>query len=308
MALDLLEQSPPGFTKIKNLFSLASEIFGRDMADLLDNSDPEYLKRADISQQAITLANLAAAAYLAEKGIAPAFCAGFSLGEYAALAVAGVISEEDCFFLVDRRGQAMQEAIDRIQTGSRPPGMAAVIGLAPERVQALISEWGLAGLYAANINTHRQVAVSGSADALDEAEKRFKDAGARRFRRLHVAGPYHSPFMDEAARAFAPALEKARWKDPLIPVFSNVTGRQIKSADEAKALAKRQISEVVRWTDEEGAIAEQQPDMLLEVGPGTVLQGLWKETDSAVPCHGAGTAAEINELADKIYIKGMNYG
>jgi [acyl-carrier-protein] S-malonyltransferase len=300
MALDLLEQGGDG---VKCLFSTASKIQGKDMADLLRNSSPEYLKRTDVSQPAITLANLAAAEYLAVKGIKPAACAGFSLGEYAALATAGVISEEDCLFLVTHRGNAMQAAIDRIQAGgsegSIAPGMAAVIGLAPQQVEALIAEWkasGLDGLYAANYNSPRQVAVSGSAAALEEAEKRFKEAGAKRFLRLAVAGPYHSPFMKEAADAFASALEKVSFSDPQVPIFSNVTGKQISSGAEAKALALRQIVEAVRWTDEEAALASLEPNALLEAGPGKVLQGLWKDTGNAAPCYGAGTADEINRL------------
>jgi [acyl-carrier-protein] S-malonyltransferase len=303
MAIDLLEaaQHFGGNERIKRLFSLASEITGKDMIGLLRDSSPEELKPTDISQPAITLANLAAAAYLAEKGIKPSGAAGFSLGEYSALAATGVISEEDCLFLVTKRGNAMQAAIDRImQAGSQAPGMAAVIGLAPEQVEALIAEWknsGLTELTAANINSPRQVAVSGSAAALEEAEKRFKEAGAKRFMRLAVAGPYHSPFMKEAAEEFSLSLDKVRFKDPAIPIFSNVTGKQMQSGEEAKALAHRHILEGVRWTDEEAAISLLQPAALLEVGPGKVLQGLWKDTGSAIPCYGAGTAGEIDKLA-----------
>ena len=310
MALDLLES---GGEKVKQLFSLASEIYGKEMAALLADSSPDELKRTDLSQPAITLANLAAAACLAERGIKPCGCAGFSLGEYAALAVAGVISEKDCFTLVTHRGRVMQAAIDRITggaaegtspgtlvRGASAPGMAAVIGLAPNQMEALIAEWkdDLADLYAANINSPRQVVVSGSATALDEAEKRFKEAGARRFLRLQVAGPYHSPFMKEAADAFAPFLAEVSFNNPVIPVFSNVTGKQIKTGMEAKALALCQIVEAVRWADEEAAIAAAGGmDCLLETGPGKVLQGLWKDTGNEVPCYAAGTMAEISELA-----------
>ena len=298
MALDLLES---GNEAIKRLFSLASELMGKDMAALIGNSTPEALTPTDIAQPAITLANLAAAVYLAEKGIKASGTAGFSLGEYSALAIAGIISEEDCLSLVIQRGKSMQAAIDHIkQNDPRPPGMAAVIGLAPEQVEALINEWknsGLTGLNPANINSPKQVAVSGSADALEEAEKRFKEAGARRFMRLAVAGPYHSPFMKSAAEEFDITLEKVTFNDPVIPFFSNVTGKQVQSGKEAKLLAHRHILEGVRWTDEEAALAQLQPKLLLEVGPGKVLQGLWKDTGSSIPCYTAGTVAEINELA-----------
>ena len=300
MGLDLLEQ---GGAKVKNLFQLASEIAGKDMADLIGNSSPEFLKRTDISQPAITLVNLAALAFLEERGIKPSGCAGFSLGEYSALAAVGVISREDCLFLVSKRGVSMQKAIDLIPPGPSNPGMAAVIGLAPERVEALITEWkysGLTEIFAANFNSPRQLVVSGSAAALEEAEKRFKEAGARRFMRLEVAGPYHSPFMKKAAEEFEACLEGVQFNDPAIPVFSNVSGRQIQSGAEAKALARLHILKGVRWTDEEAAISVLKPELLLEAGPGKVLQGLWKETGSAVPCYGAGTAAEIKSLTEKL--------
>ncbi|MCL1928075.1 MAG: ACP S-malonyltransferase [Treponema sp.] len=298
MGLDLIQAS----SEAKKVFAIASAVLGRDMASLIRNSDADTLKRTDISQNAISTVSLAAAACLKEQGIFPAACAGFSLGEYPALCCAGVISPDDCFRLTDSRGKAMQAAIDRLQAGSgesKAPGMAAVIGLAPEQVEALIAQWkneGLADLYTANINSQKQVVVSGSAAALEEAEKRFKKAGARRVLRLAVAGPFHSPFMKEAAEAFALTLDKVQFNDPSIPLFSNVTGNQIKSGAEAKTLALRQITEKVRWTDEEAAMAGLEPKTMLEVGPGKVLQGLWRDTGSEIPCFSAGTFTEINEL------------
>ena len=283
----------------QNLLTLASEVFGRDMEELLRTATPEELKRTDVSQPAITTVNLAAASYLAKKGIKPSACAGFSLGEYAALAAAGVISEKDCFFLINERSKAMQVAIDKIQASAdagTAPGMMAVVGLLPAQVEKLIAEWKIENLYAANINSQKQVVIAGTAAALEEGEKCFKDAGAKRVIRLQVAGPFHSPLMQEAADIFAPALEKVKFNDPLIPVFSNVTGKQIQSGVEAKALALRQIVESVRWTDIEAELITLQPTALFEVGPGKVLQGLWKDTESTIPCFTAGTVQEINDL------------
>ena len=300
MGLDLIGVS----SEAKKVFDIASATLGLDMASLIRNSDADTLKRTDISQNAISTVSLAVAACLKEQSIYPAACAGFSLGEYPALCCAGVISLEDCFRLTDSRGKAMQAAIDRLQAGSgdSKAGMAAIIGLAPEQVETLIAQWksgGLSDLYAANINSPKQVVVSGSAAALEEAKKRFKEAGARRALPLAVAGPFHSPFMKEAAEAFAPTLEKVQFNDPTIPLFSNVTGNQIKSGAEAKALALRQIVEGVRWTDEEAAMARLEPDVMLEVGPGRVLQGLWRDTGSVVPCFSAGTATEITEINER---------
>ncbi|MDR0876799.1 MAG: ACP S-malonyltransferase [Treponema sp.] len=354
MALDLLEA---GGTEVKRLFETASEICGKDMQALLRDSDDETLKRTDISQPAITLANLAAAAFLAEQGIHPAACAGFSLGEYAALVCASVIKVEDCFTLVKARGEAMQKSADRIRREAdsavpspeeclpgmaKLPGMAAVIGLAPEKVESLITEWktsagnggAIAGLYPANINSPKQLVVSGTAAALAEAEKLFKEAGARRFIRLQVAGPFHSPLIADAAEIFRPVLEAASFYDPAIPFYSNVTGTRVTSGAELKKFALAQITSPVRWTEEEAAInaewngasetaekivvlepqpsepasegssvLEPQPSSLasegssvLETGPGKVLQGLWKDSGSVIPCYAAGTAETIMEL------------
>jgi [acyl-carrier-protein] S-malonyltransferase len=220
-----------------------------------------------------------------------------------------------------RRGAAMQRAADRLagtrtgKTGAsgtaqaagmaQAASMAAVIGLAPDRVEALIAEWqaGEDGpviyeLYAANFNSPRQTVVSGSAAALALAEERFKAAGARRVVALQVAGPFHSPLMAEAAEEFRPVLEGVAFRDPIIPLYSNVTGARIGSGAEAKKLALEQITRPVRWTAVEQALLETGPELVLEAGPGRALQGLWKDSGSALPCYPAGTVAEIDTLLE----------
>ncbi|GHV39952.1 malonyl CoA-acyl carrier protein transacylase [Spirochaetia bacterium] len=314
MALDFLESEgrpPHARTAVKALFDLASRVIGEDMEALIGYRDEETLMRTDVSQPAITLANLAAATYLGELGVKPAACAGFSLGEYAALATAGVISPEDCFRLVKERGKFMQEAADRLRAEAPPaggsgdtaqdtPGMAAVIGLAPEQVEAIIAELtasGLSGLYAANINSSRQVVISGTAAALMEGARRFKAAGARRVLRLRVAGPFHSPLIAGAAEKFRPILEGTAFHDPDLPLFSNVTGRRVSSGEEAKKLALEQITKAVRWTEEEKSLNDAGGfDAVLETGPGKVLQGLWKDCGSTLPCYLAGTVKDIDTI------------
>ena len=106
--------------------------------------------------------------------------------------------------------------------------------------------------------------------------------------------------MKEAADAFAPFLSKVEFKEPIIPIFSNVTGKKINTGAEAKELALKQIVESVRWTDEEASIAGLNPEAMLEVGPGKVLQGLWKDTESTIPGYGAGTLAEITQLLEAV--------
>ena len=311
MALDFLAS---GSEAVKKLFDTASVIFGKDAETLLRDSDADTLKRTDVSQPAITLANLSAAAYLTGQGYSPVACAGFSLGEYAALVCAGVISTEDCFRLVKARGDAMQKNADSLREASAPsdagdvstaPGMAAVTGLPPEKVEALIAEWGIKDLYAANINSPRQVVVSGTAAALAEAEKRFKEAGARRAIRLQVAGPFHSPLLTDVIEVFRPVLESVTFNDPKIPLYSNVTGKRVSSGEEAKRLALLQITSPVRWVDEEAEIVNDFKtetsggfEACLEVGPGMVLQGLWKDAGSGIPVFAAGTVNDIAKIGE----------
>jgi len=302
MAMDFLSSS----TAVKSLFDTASEIFGKDVKELLQ-SDADNLKRTDVSQPTITLANLAAAVYLGEQGYSPVACAGFSLGEYAALVSAGILDAPTCLRLIKARGEAMQKNSDSLREASggdaaAAPGMAAIVGLAPDQVESLIAQWsgaGLKDLYAANINSPKQLVVSGTAAALTEAENRFKEAGAKRVIRLQVAGPFHSPLMADSAAAFAPVLEAATFNDPIIPIYSNVTGKKIASGAEAKKLALEQITNPVRWVDEEAAIAAAGGfATCLEVGPGKVLQGLWRDSGSEVPVYAAGTVEDIAKLEE----------
>jgi len=304
MALDFLSSDA-----VKKLFDTASEIFGKDAKELLQ-SDADTLKRTDVSQPVITLANLAAAAFLGEQGYSPAACAGFSLGEYAALVYSGIIDAPECLRLVKARGEAMQKTSDALRNAAggdagAAPGMAAVVGMEPRQVEELIAKWtaeGLKDLYAANINSPKQVVVSGTAAALTEAETRFKEAGAKRVLWLQVAGPFHSPLMSDSADAFAPALQAAAFRDPVIPVYSNVTGKAITSGEEAKRLALLQITNPVRWIEEEAAIFCGGFDACLEAGPGKVLQGLWRdsgltsESGNGIPAFAAGTAEDIGKI------------
>ncbi|MDR2444364.1 MAG: ACP S-malonyltransferase [Spirochaetaceae bacterium] len=293
MGLDLFDVSD----EARDLFTLASEVIGHDAKKLLAEAGGETLKRSDIAQPAITLVNLAAAAVLRSRGIRPCACAGHSLGEYAALTACGVISAEDSLRLTAWRGQLMQEAVSAL--GEAGGGMAAVIGIPGAEVEKAVNGWtaaGLRDLYVANLNAPLQTVVSGTAEALAEAETRFKEAGARRFIRLAVAGPFHSPLMAEAADKFAAALDRVSFADPVVPFFSNVTGKCVTSGLEARDLVLRQICSPVRWFDQEKAIAETTPDAAVEAGPGKTLSGLWKDAGVPIPCFPAGKLADINKI------------
>lgn len=305
MALDLWEK----YDVVKKLFALAGEVLKTDAVALLRDSSPDDLKKTELAQPSIALAELAARAVLLEQGVTPVAAAGHSLGEYPAMVTAGVIDEKTCLYLVAERGKAMAEMVkETVYPKGQGSGMAAVIGLPPETVESLVAAWTekgekgggtLTGLYSANLNSPRQTVVSGTSAALKEAEARFGEAGAKRFVPLAVGGPFHSPLMRNAADSFAKTLAGVTFADPSIPFFSNVTGKQERDGAEIKRLAVKQITDAVRWTDIEAGIAALGVETVLEVGPGKTLCGLWKDTGSAIPCYAAGTEADIQKIEDK---------
>ena len=282
-----------------------SEVAGEDITALLWDTPAEKLSRSDRSQLAITAGSLAVVAALKEKGIESSACAGFSLGEFPALCTSGVLSFEDTIRVVKQRGEIMQKICDEIavRSAGRAPGMAAVLGLPPEKVLEIAAQCG--DVYGANMNSIKQTVVSGTADGLDKAEVLFKDAGARRIVRLAVAGPFHSPLMKDAAVEFEKVLENIPFNDPVMPLFSNVTGKKVSNGDEAKKSAVLHLVQSVLWTSEEaelGALMSSDTAaewVVVEPGPGKVLSGLWKDTEYgakwvSTPC---GTADAIEQVA-----------
>jgi [acyl-carrier-protein] S-malonyltransferase len=293
MAKDLWDASD----KVKELFRQASEASGMDLARLLFEGSEEELKVTDKTQVAVTLANVAASLACRERGLEPAGFAGFSLGEYTALYEAGVIRLEDLFPIVKTRGLLMEKASRGADTPAGRAGMAAVIGLGyADAVKALE---GLQGekVCLANYSSPTQVVLSGTAEGLAKAEAAFDAAGARRFIVLKVSGPFHSPLLEEARRGLEEALAKVPFADPRAPVYSNVTGQRIGSGEEARRLCVSQVVSTVRWVDEEQGIRADGFQRCLEVGPGSVLGGLWKAFTKEVPCLPAGKKEEIARIS-----------
>jgi len=280
---------------VKDLFRLASGVLGTDMEKLLFEGSEDELKATDKAQGAITLANLASARVLREMGTEPSGAAGFSLGEYAALAVAGVVRTEDVFALVKIRGELMEKASRSWDGPEGHAGMAAVLGLDYPAVSAAIA--GIGNVSAANYNSPVQTVVSGTAAALTEAETALKAAGAKRVIRLKVSGPFHSPLLREAREAFERELGRFDFSDPSIPVFSNVTGKPVSSGKEAKDLCGRQIVSPVLWVEVERSVKDAGFERILETGPGNVLGGLWKALYPDLPCRPVGKAPDLEAFA-----------
>ncbi len=326
------------YPKARQTIDKMSDICGEDIASFLWHTENAELSRSDKSQLAITASQIALCEVLKDKGIQPAAAAGFSLGEFAALYTSGVLSLTDVTKLVCARGKIMQACCDRIAsqtdvgtTGAgkitagtagtsseaaspntvssalAAPGMAAVIKLSPETVVQLLEPYSSeknGSVFAANMNSPVQTVVSGTAEGLAEAEKLCMQAGAKRFIRLAVAGPFHSPLMASAAEDFAEVLKTVAFANPVIPLFSNVTGGLVKTGEEAKKNAVLHITHPVRWTQEEKEIDSCIPASertLLEIGPGTTLCNLWRDSGCESVCMPTGTLDHIKTVLQALH-------
>lgn len=301
MVKDVAENS----ASAKKVIDDVSSIINVDMAKLMWESDAAELSRSDNSQIAITTASLAIMAALKDKGIEPSAAMGFSLGEFPALYAAGVLGFEDVIKVVRQRGLIMQKVCEEIaaENAGHAPGMSAILGLAPEKVVEIAS--GIKDAYAANMNSVKQTVISGTFDALAQAEEAAKAAGARRAVRLAVAGPFHSPLMQKAADEFEKVLADVTFNDPKIHLFSNVTGKEVLKGAEAKSSAVLHLTHPVLWTDEEAVLANiisveggAAAWSVIEPGPGKVLSGLWGQTEfgATMACTPVNTAESINAL------------
>lgn len=283
---------------VKELFNIATEETGIDVKELLFNGSAEDLKQTDNTQVAITLVNLATTIMLEESGIKPQGVAGFSLGEYAALATAGIVSIRDVFKLVKKRGDVMQSVCAGLKDSKGETGMSAVLRITPEQIEEVIKTSGIKGVYMANYNSPAQTVISGLKAGLLEIEPLLKEAGARRVVHLQVSGPFHSPLLEEAKTQFEEFLKTIEFKNPTMPIFSNVTGDVISSGAEAKKLCGEQIVSPVKWIAIENKIKDNGFTTAYESGPGKVLTGLFAGIDKEFKTIPSGTLKDIQEIQE----------
>ena len=232
----------------------------------------EELRQTAVTQPCLYAVELAQAAALTAAGVRADAAAGFSLGEIAAAAYAGLFDAETGFRLVCRRGALMQEQAEKFDTA-----MAAVLKLSEEQVRSLCS--GYPDLYPVNFNCPGQITVSGLADQMGEFLKAVKTAGGRGVP-LKVTGAFHSPFMEEAAAGFAAALRQEQLQTPALPLYSDLTAEPY--AGDAAELLSRQICSSVRWEQLIRNMIRDGFDTFVELGPGKTLTNLMKKIDPAV--------------------------
>ncbi len=250
----------------------------------------EDLKRTENTQPCMYLTEAAAEAALREAGIVPSAVAGFSLGEIVALSSAGIVGVEDGFRIVSKRAELMQREADR-----HPAVMDAVLKLSDEDVERIAA--GFQQVYPVNYNSPGQVVVSAADGSIAAFEEKVKEEGGRTMR-LKVSGGFHSPFMHEAATAFAAELGSYRFAEPMVAIYSNVTGERYEG--DAKALLSRQIESPVRWVSIVRNMIAGGIRTFIEIGPGSTLTGLIKRIDKDVSTYNVSDAESIARIVSEV--------
>ena len=254
----------------KRLFEQANEILGFRITDLMFAGTDEDLRQTRVTQPAIFLHSVILARTL-DDDFKPDMVAGYSLGEFSALVAAGALSFEDGLKLVYARAMAMQKACE-----AEPSTMAAIIGMDDAKAEEV-----LAGIdevvVPANYNSPGQLVISGSIKGIEMACEQLKAAGAKRALPLKVGGAFHSPLMEPARVELAAAINSTEVSSPVCPVYQNVSAQPVTDPLKIKQNLEAQLTSPVRWTQSVQQMVKDGATLFIEVGPGTVLQGLVKK-------------------------------
>ena len=252
----------------RELMDKADEILGFSITDVMFGDSADALKATRVTQPAIFIHSVVLA--LCSGLETPAMAAGHSLGEFSALAAAGAMDFEDALKLVAVRASAMQKCCEQV-----PGTMAAIINLPAETIEEICASC-TGVVVPANYNSDGQIVISGEAEAVAEACAKMKEAGAKRALPLAVSGAFHSPLMEPARLELAEAIDRTPFRVPACPVYQNVTALPTTDPAVIKDNLLRQLTSPVRWTQTVLNMVADGADSFLEIGPGTVLQGLVK--------------------------------
>lgn len=276
MGKELYDNSP----KAKELFEKANQLLGFDITKIMFEGTDEELKQTKVTQPAIFLHSTILAAVLGDD-FKPDMVAGHSLGELSALVANGTLSFEDGLMLVYKRALAMQKACE-----AEPSTMAAILGLEDDVVEQICAT--IDGIVVpANYNCPGQLVISGAIPAVEEACAKLTEAGAKRALILQVGGAFHSPLMEPAREELAAAIEATTFNVPTCPVYQNVNAKGVTDPEEIKKNLVAQLTAPVKWTQIMQQMIADGASEVVEVGPGKVLQGLFKKVDRAFPVSSA---------------------
>jgi [acyl-carrier-protein] S-malonyltransferase len=269
-----------GFPEAKAVFDAADDALGEKLSALCFEGPDELLKLTANTQPAILTVSVAAHAVFSKRGAAGLFVAGHSLGEYSALVAAKAISLADAVRTVRARGTFMQEAV--------APGvgaMAAVLGLAPEKIREICVEVAQGQVVApANYNDPSQTVIAGHAAAVERASVKLKEAGAKRVLPLPVSAPFHCALMQPVVARLGEVLSKLTFAAPTVPVVTNVEAAPNQDPARIADLLLRQVTGSVRWVECVQSLEQQGVTRVVELGPGKVLCGLVKRISKNIEC------------------------
>ena len=274
MGKALAEQFPAA----RAVFDQADQALGFPLSKLCFEGPEEELKLTANTQPAILTTSVAAYRVLEEKGIAPDYVAGHSLGEYSALVASGCLSLPEAVVTVRNRGTYMQEAVPAGQGA-----MAALLGLPLPEVQQVCEQAAQGQVVVpANLNSPGQIVISGHKEAVERAAQAAKDAGAKRAVLLPVSAPFHSSLLQPAAARLESDFQRIRFSGLSIPLVTNVDADVIETPQAARDALLRQVPAPVRWEESMRKLIELGCDCFIEVGPGKVLAGLLRQIDRSV--------------------------
>lgn len=271
MGKDLYDNSPLA----KEMFEKANEILGFRITDLMFAGTDEDLKQTKVTQPAIFLHSVILAKVLGSE-FKPEMVAGHSLGEFSALVAAGALSFEDGLKLVSARAKAMQKACEK-----EPSTMAAILGLEDEKVEEICKSIDEI-VVPANYNCPSQIVISGSIKGIEIACEKLTAAGAKRALKLMVGGAFHSPLMEPARIELEDAINKTSFKNPICPIYQNVNASKVTDPEQIKKNLIAQLTAPVKWTQTVKNMLIDGATHFVELGPGSVLQGLIKKVDRNV--------------------------
>ena len=280
------------FPCAKEMINLAEKVSGIPMKEFLFEEN-ENINITKYTQIAMLADELAIWSVLREKGVESAVNAGLSLGEYAALVASGVMTPEDAFRVVTKRGKFMQEAVP---TGG---AMTAVLGADTAVIENICEETeGIVSI--ANYNCPGQIVITGEQKAVDTAAAALKEAGAKRCTPLNVSGPFHSAMLLPAGEKLAAELEQVEIHKIAVPYITNVTADYVTDSSQVKELLKKQISSSVRWQQSVERMIADGVEAFIEIGPKKSLCGFMKRIDKTVPAYHVDKVTDLESVLEVI--------
>ena len=288
MGQDFYEQIPV----CREMFELASKAGGLDVPALCFEEN-EQINITEYTQIAMLAAEVAMLKAIEQRGLKPDVTGGLSLGEYGALAASGVMSAEDVFMIVRKRGIYMQEAVP---TGG---AMTAVLGLDTETIEKICEE--TAGTVSiANYNCPGQIVITGEESAVQAAAQKLTEAGAKRCVPLNVSGPFHSPLLVGAGEKLAKELEDVQIQDIKIPYIANVTADYVTDKADVKPLLQKQVSSSVKWQQTVERMIADGIDTFIEIGPGKTLSGFMRKINKDMKVYNVEKVEDLEKLDEII--------